>query len=203
MNKYVLIGILTLLTVFGLSACGGSDENVSDENNGSGSHSHEEMDAVTDEESDAHSDHEGMNHSGSSEVPEGLTEAKKPAYPVGSKAIINAQHMAGMNGAEAEISGAFDTTVYSVTYTSTTDGELVKDHKWVVHEEIENEGSAPFQPGDEVVLKADHMDGMNGAAAVIDSAEHTTVYMVDYIDTETEEAVTYHKWVTEGELSSL
>ena len=35
-------------------------------------------------------DHSGMNHSGSSEVPEGLAEAENPTYPVGNKATINA-----------------------------------------------------------------------------------------------------------------
>ncbi|WP_428910170.1 YdhK family protein [Niallia sp. Krafla_26] len=148
-------------------------------------------------------DHAGMNHSGSSEVPEGLEEAENPTYPVGSKAMIHASHMPGMNGAEATISGAFDTTVYSVTYTPTTGGEPVEDHKWVIHEEIENAGDEPFQPGDEVVLNAEHMEGMKGATAMVDSAEQTTVYMVDYTDTETSEKVTYHKWVTESELSPV
>lgn len=77
----------------------------------------------------------------------------------------------------------------------------MKNHKWVIHEEIENAGDKPFQPGDEVVLNADHMEGMKGAKAVIDSAKQTTVYMVDYIDTETGQKVTNHKWVTEDELS--
>jgi hypothetical protein len=148
-------------------------------------------------------DHAEMNHSGSSEVPENLKEAENPTYPVGSKATINAEHMPGMKGAEATISGAFDTTVYTVTYTPTTGGEPVKDHKWVIHEELENAGDEPFKVGDEVVINAEHMPGMKGATAVIDSAEQTTVYMVDYTDTETGEKVTYHKWVTESELSPI
>ena len=53
-----------------------------------------------------------------------------------------------------------------------------------------------------MVLNAEHMEGMKGATATIDSAEQTTVYMVDYTDTETEEKVTYHKWVTESELTA-
>ena len=47
------------------------------------------------------------------------------------------------------------------------------------------------------------MEGMDGATAVIDTAEQTAVYMVDYTDTETGEKVTYHKWVTESELSPV
>lgn len=45
--------------------------------------------------------------------------------------------MSGMNGSEATIYGAFDTTIYTVTYIPTTVGEPVEDHKWVIHEEIE------------------------------------------------------------------
>jgi len=45
------------------------------------------------------------------------------------------------------------------------------------------------------------MKGMKGAIAVIDSAEQTTVYMVDYTPTTGGEKVTNHKWVTESELS--
>ncbi|MBR3217674.1 MAG: YdhK family protein, partial [Exiguobacterium sp.] len=56
--------------------------------------------------------------------------------------------------------------------------------------------------GDEVVLAADHMEGMDGAEATIDTAEETTVYMVDYT-TEDGEEVTNHKWVTESELEAM
>lgn len=51
-------------------------------------------------------------------------------------------------------------------------------------------------------MNADHMEGMNGATAVIDSAEQTTVYMVDFTSTSGEE-VKNHKWVTESELSPV
>ncbi|WP_089751633.1 hypothetical protein [Halobacillus alkaliphilus] len=48
----------------------------------------------------SHDEHEDMDHSGSTEVPEGLREAENPAYPPGSKAQIIADHMPGMNGEE-------------------------------------------------------------------------------------------------------
>lgn len=155
---------------------------------------------------DSHDEHGEMKHSAeemssSGDVPEGLTEAADPAHPVGSEVIISAAHMPGMDGAEAEISGAFDTTVYTVSYT-TEDGTEVSDHKWVIHEELEHPGDAPLEPGTEVVLNADHMEGMAGVEAEIDSAVDTTVYMVDFETTDTGEAVQYHKWVTEEELSS-
>ncbi len=76
-----------------------------------------------------------MNHSSSGELPEGLKAAENPTFPVGSKAIINADHMPNMKGAEATIVGAYDTTVYMVNYISTT-GEKVTNHKWLVESEL-------------------------------------------------------------------
>lgn len=43
---------------------------------------------------------------------------------------------------------------------------------------------------------------MKGATAEIESAEQTTVYMVDYTPTDGGEVVTNHKWVTEEELEA-
>ncbi|WP_050183918.1 YdhK family protein [Domibacillus robiginosus] len=140
--------------------------------------------------------------SSSGEIPDGLQEAENPAYEIGSKAIIEADHMPGMKGAVATIVGAYDTTAYSVTYYPTTGEEPVKDHKWVIHEELENAGEEPLEPGAEVTLNADHMEGMDGATAVIESAVDTTVYMVDFITT-TGEKVENHKWLVESELSPV
>lgn len=142
-----------------------------------------------------------MHHSGSGEVPAGLKEATNPAFKIGSQAIIEAGHMKGMKGAKATIVGAYDTTAYAVSYTPTTGGPKVTNHKWVIHEEIQNVGAEPFKPGDEVVLEADHMPGMKGAKATIDSAEKTTVYMVDYKPTTGGNPVKNHMWVTGSELS--
>ena len=144
-----------------------------------------------------------MNHSGSREVPDGLKEASNPEYELGSKAIMKADHMEGMKDAEATISGAYETVVYTVTYTPTTGGEKVEDHKWVIHEELKDFSDEPYKPGEAVVLNADHMKGMNGAAATIDSAEEMTVYMVDYMPTTGGDEVMNHKWVTERELESI
>nr|WP_263324866.1 YdhK family protein [Neobacillus sp. Marseille-Q6967] len=157
-------------------------------------------DEKTESNESAHGGHSNMNHSGSGEVPEGLKESESPKFEAGSKAIIESDHMEGMKGEEATIVGAYDTTVYTISYTPTDGGERVENHKWVIHEEIENAGDEPFKPGDEVKINAAHMEGMDGAAAEIDSAEETTVYMVDFTTTDGEE-VTNHKWVTESELS--
>nr|WP_311439591.1 YdhK family protein [Mesobacillus foraminis] len=144
------------------------------------------------------------NMSSYGEIPEGLEAAEDPAYEVGSTAIIEAEHMdmESMSGALATIVGVYDTTAYSVTYYPTTGGEPVKDHKWVIHEEIANAGEEPFEPGATVTLNADHMEGMDGATAVIESAVETNVYMLDFTTT-TGEKVDNHKWVIERELSPV
>jgi len=72
----------------------------------------------------------------------------------------------------------------------------------VIHEELIDAGDAPLEPGTEVKTEASHMEGMEGATLEIDSAEQTTVYMVDFITTTGGEEVKNHKWVTESELSA-
>ncbi|ARD49659.1 YdhK family protein [Sporosarcina sp. P33] len=144
-----------------------------------------------------------MEHASDGEVPEGLQTAEDPAFPVGSKAVIETDHMPGMKGAEATIVGAYDTVAYVITYTLADGGEKVKDHKWVVHEEIEGAGEEVFEDGAEVTVLADHMEGMKGAEAVIESSEDTTVYMIDYMPTTGGDEVKNHKWVVDSELSDI
>ncbi|RJT75663.1 DUF1541 domain-containing protein [Arthrobacter cheniae] len=131
-------------------------------------------------------------------APEGIRPATNPTYPVGTKVILTADHMPGMKGADAVISGAFDTTTYSVSYTPTTGGHPVVDHRWVVHEELDNAGNAPLADGMEVVLNAEHMTGMSGAKAMIDSSTAETVYVVD-VDANGM-TMSNHKWVVESEI---
>ncbi|QGQ44467.1 YdhK family protein [Metabacillus sediminilitoris] len=195
MSKKIGMGIVSLILAFTLSACASNDEETKSDKN-----TNTETNSSTEESTEM--DHSEMNHSGSGEVPEGLKEAENPTYKVGSQANLETDHMEGMKGAEATIVGAYETTAYVVSYTPTTGGEKVENHKWVIHEEIENAGDEKFEPGTEVVLNADHMEGMKGATAEIDSAEETTVYMVDYTPTNGGEKVKNHKWVTESELSS-
>ncbi|MBI6864115.1 MULTISPECIES: YdhK family protein [Lysinibacillus] len=47
-----------------------------------------------------------------------------------------ATHMAGMKNATVRIEEAVPTTVYMVDYISTTNGETVKNHKWVTEDEL-------------------------------------------------------------------
>lgn len=194
-SKKFIIGIIALALSIVLSACAGADEETNQDDN-MGNMDHSNMDMDSEEGMD-------MDHSGSGEVPEGLKEAENPKYEVGSKAIITNAHMEGMNGAEATIVGAYDTVAYSISYTPTTGGERVEDHKWVIHEEIPDAGEEPLTPGSEVTINAEHMEGMDGVTAEIDSAEETTVYMINFTPTTGDEEVTNHKWVTESELSPI
>ena len=208
-NRKVILFALFSAVLLVLGACGNNDkrqtneetENTEQENN------QENMDMdegqMDSEEGMEGMDHSNMDMSSSGEVPEGLKAADNPTYPVGSKAIIQSDHMEGMKGAEATIVGAYDTTVYTVSYTPTTGGERVENHKWVIHEELIDAGEAPLDPGTEVKTEASHMEGMKGVALEIDSVEQTTVYMVDFTTTTGGEEVKNHKWVTESELSPV
>src|SRR5699024_2732123 len=127
--------------------------------------------------------HEVMYPSASGEVPDESEDADSSNYEEGSKAMIETDQMVGMKGAEATRDVAYDTTAYTVSYTPTDGGEPVEDHKWVIHEELENPDEAPLEPGTEVTMNASHMEGMDGATAEIDGANETVVYMVSYTST--------------------
>ena len=185
------LGRLAAVVVTGAIVFAGCTDNGSDDGQTSGG-------SEASEASDG-GGHGGMEHPmDGGPAPEGMASAEDPEFPVGTEVTLTADHMEGMEGATATISGAFDTTTYSVSFTPTDGGEPVTDHKWVVHEELENPGEAPLAEGTEVVITADHMTGMEGAEATIDSATEETVYMVDY------EAdgmmMTNHKWVVESEI---
>ena len=117
---------------------------------------------------------------------------------MGTEVTLTADHMPGMDGATATISGAFDTTAYAVSYTPTDGGDPVTNHKWVVQEELDGVGSEKLGAGDTATITAEHMSGMQGAEATIDSATDETVYMVD-IDSP-EMTMKRHKWVVESEI---
>ncbi|MGG0719927.1 YdhK family protein [Robertmurraya massiliosenegalensis] len=182
--------LVLVAAIFVLGACSNANEDESAE---------DKSDSELTEQS-ADGGHSHMEMSGTSEVPEGLEVEENPTYEVGSKVIIETDHMEGMKGAEATVSGAYHTTVYAISYTPTNGGEKVENHKWVIHEELIDPGEAPLVPGTEVKTDAAHMEGMEDAAVTIDTAEETTVYMVDFTTPDGEE-VKYHKWVTEDELS--
>ncbi|WP_194840785.1 DUF1541 domain-containing protein [Filobacillus milosensis] len=156
---------------------------------------------LTGEEMTVH--HLDMVYEGSPEVPRGLKIADSPAYPIGSQAISLADHMSGMmRGVEVTIVAAYETTAYSTTYTSTNSGMLVKDHKWIVHEEFVDVGDDRLADSTKTLTKAEHMKGMSDAVHTIDNSLKTTVYMVDFV-LPNGIMVTNHKWVVEEELAPV
>ena len=176
---------------------------------GSGADEDQQADPSATEEHQGHggdnaeSGDEEMDHSmehpmDGGPAPEVIAEASEPTYPVGTEVQLTADHMEGMEGATATISGAFDTYTYSVNYTPAGGGAPVTDHKWVVQEELKDAGDQRLADGTEVTLEAEHMKGMKGAKATIASSTDQTVYMVDYeADGMT---MTNHKWVVESEI---
>ncbi|MBT2599157.1 MULTISPECIES: YdhK family protein [unclassified Oceanobacillus] len=69
-------------------------------------------------------------------IQEEINNPNKNPYQVGDEVTINAEHMEGMNGATATIEDGIETTVYMIDYV-TESGEEVKNHKWVIEEELE------------------------------------------------------------------
>src|SRR5699024_4182017 len=100
----------TLTSVLALAACGG--ETATDTTTTTTT---SETTATTTTTPDStrpggpHGAHDHPAHGG--QPPAGIQTEENPTYPVGSQVILTADHMPGMNGAEATISGAFDTTV--------------------------------------------------------------------------------------------
>lgn len=190
MKRVIALTALTLTSALALSACGEADNADPTET------------TVTTAATSADEGHDGHDHPADGGTPPaGIEQAADPTYPAGTEVLLTADHMPGMEGAEATISGAFDTTTYSVSYTPTNGGAPVTDHRWVVHEELLDPGQAPLPDGAEVVLDAEHMSGMKGAQATIDYSTDETVYMVDLIVDGM--AMTNHKWVTESEIQPL
>lgn len=206
-KKKIISGVITLSSLALLAACtpqdSGNQESVDTSEQSSTPTVENSSESDMMNESESMDDMGGMMHDDSGEIPEGLQEAENPTYPVGDTVTIQTDHMAGMEGATGTIVGAFDTVAYEVTYEPTNGDSIVENHKWVLKEEIPEARNQeePLSEGTEVTLEASHMEGMEGVTATIDSAEETTVYMLDYQPTDGEEMVKNHKWVTEDELS--
>ena len=165
----------------------------------------DDQDQATPSTTSQHEGHGSSSDSGGMEhpmdggpAPEGIETAASPTYPVGTEVTLTADHMEGMDGANATIAGAYDTYTYAVDFTPSTGGEPVKDHRWVVQQEIEDAGEERLADGTEVTLEAEHMEGMKGAKATIASSTEETVYMVDCESDGM--TMTNHKWVVESEI---
>ncbi|WP_083321886.1 YdhK family protein [Corynebacterium sp. HMSC073H12] len=213
LNALVAAGAASVLALAGCSSDDSTNteasSTVSETSSSATATSSEDTDAMDDmDDADDHGEHgnhdddamAGHNHpADGGPAPEGMAPADNAKFPVGSEVKVLADHMPGMKGAEGKVVGVFNTTTYSVSYTPTDGSEPVKDHRWVVHEELENPGEAPLADGSEITINAEHMAGMKGAKGTVDYSTQEPVYMVD-ID---EDGMTMknHKWVTESELA--
>src|SRR5699024_7298964 len=131
-----------------LAGCSAPDDAAQDYDTGGT----EATDAAYTQES-AESDQDGMAHPYAGGAPhDGIGEAAVPKVDVCDTVVLSADHRPGMKGAEATVSGAFDTTTYSISYTPTGGGDPVEDHKWVVHEELKDPGEAPLKNGAEATV---------------------------------------------------
>ncbi|WP_291473977.1 YdhK family protein [Corynebacterium sp.] len=198
MSRTPALASLVLASALTLAACGDDSDSGHDGHEG---HDMADMTGMTTEDADDGGMGDMHDHAmDGGEAPAGIEDAVNPMYPVGTEVTVLADHMEGMEGATGTVTGAYSTMAYSVSYTPTDGGAPVSDHRWVVQEELENPGDAPLADGTEVTLAADHMSGMEGATATIDSSTQETVYMVD-ITTDDGMTMTNHKWVTESELA--
>lgn len=195
MKKNVSV-LLVLTAMLVLSACSFNQE-------GKNKNVNPNVNTSTKVDNNNNNNRGNINNNTSGVVPNGLNIKQNPTYPVGSEVTINAGHKDGMKGAKGIIVGAYDTTAYEVSYKPTTGGNEVKNHKWVVKEEIKNTDNKTLQPGTKVTLDADHMTGMKSAIATIDSSVNTTVYLVNYKPTNGGNEVKNHKWLIESELSPV
>lgn len=204
MNRSITVAAVALTAGLALSACGNDSTEAEGPTAADTSSSSDHSDhatgapSETDASTSGHAAHQMEHPADGGPPPEGIVDATDPTYPVGTHVVLTADHMPGMDGSPATITGAFETTAYSVSYTPTDGGEPVRDHKWVVHEELADPAAAPLPDGTDVVLRAHHMAGMDGATATIDSSTQETVYMVD-VQAEGM-PMTNHKWVTESEI---
>lgn len=211
MGKRLFLGVMSLFLFIILTACGNDNANnsdTSDENYG-GTHNESHVETRTEAKNDdqanetdqANSKNNNMttNSSAAYGIPEGMKEAQNAKFKVGDEVIVNAEHEEGMKGAVGTVIGAFDTIVYSISYTPTQGDFREENHKWVVQEELQGLDEEMLVPGSEVIVETDQEEGMLGAEGEVDTAEKTVAYMVEYI---TADGTSLHKWFKESELTA-
>lgn len=192
MKKLWTFIIMLFIFLLFVAACDDTAEQLDTTNEQNGIAAEEE---VATKEADTIKDRSGS-------VPMNVKIAENPTFPVGSKVKIYANHMEGMEGAEGVVVAVYDTTAYSISFRPTTGGEEVKNYKWVIHEELDGASGAPMEPGRELLINVDHIQGMEGATATIEAADEGPVYMVDFTTT-TGEKVENYKWLVEAELAAV
>ncbi len=208
MSNKRLLGVVSLIFLLILSACGTNDSESTNESNTNGTNNAVESGTdVTNEENENTGEdvNNTQNQNGEEnvplarEVPKNMKAAGDAKFNIGDEVTINAEHEAGMMGAPGTILGAYETIVYSVSYQPTNDDYPEENHKWVVQEEIKGIDEEMLVPGTEVIIEADYEEGMFGAEVEIDTAEKTTVYMVSFT---LDSGVMKQKWFKESELEA-
>lgn len=134
-------------------------------------------------------------------LPNDLKKATDPKYKVGSTVKLTADHMDGMKGATAKVTGAYDTPLYVVDYTPTNGGKEVKNHKYVVKSELKGD-KKNFKKGDKVTIEAHHMKGMKGAKGKIVKVDKGPAYAVTFTPTNGGEEYVNHKWLSQDEMEA-
>lgn len=72
-------------------------------------------------------------------IHEELIDSDLAPLAPGTEVKTNVSHMKGMENATVRIDKAVQTTVYMIDYTANTNGESVKNHKWVTEDELKAE----------------------------------------------------------------
>lgn len=200
MEKRLFLAVMSLFLFLILTACGNDDNaNNSDTDHESHVETRSEVTDETNKTDQANNKNNVTNEPTPSEIPEGMKEAANPKFKVGDEVIVNAEHEEGMKGAVGTVTGAFDTIVYSISYTPTHGDFREENHKWVVQEELQGLDEEMLVPGSEVIVETNQEEGMLGAEGEIDTAEKTVAYMVEYI---TADGTSLKKWFKESELSA-
>ncbi|WP_100221788.1 YdhK family protein [Fructilactobacillus florum] len=133
-------------------------------------------------------------------LPTDLKMAKNPKFKVNSMVKIKANHMPGMKGAMAKVTGAYDTNLYEINYKPTNGGKEVKNHKYVVKSELTADNNKGLKKGSKVTVKADHMDGMKGAKGKVVKCISGPAYAVTFTPTTGGQEYVNHLWLSQKEL---
>lgn len=199
MNKKLLQLGVGVSAMFLLAACSPSEdtsqevEESSVETVDSGSH----METLIGSESESGLEMDGQDEADRVDTKD-MVVPEEPFYEKGETVIVTADYASGMQDAQAEVTGVFETTIYEVSYEPQNGGEAVMNYKWVVQEDLEEEEEI-YDIGQEVTLKTDHLPGMKGAKATIEDAFYGQIYMISYTDGDGKKVDNY-QWVLADDL---
>lgn len=190
--------VVAFIAVLALGGC--SRNNSSSHSMSSSSHMMDSSQMMSSSSGQMSSDSMEMDHNRHEAKPENMTAAKDPKFAVGDQVKVTDAHMDLMKGVTATVTGVYDTTLYQVTFTPENSHMQMKNHKWVVTEEIKGNGN--YKKGDKVTLEADHMKGMKGQKASITGVHEGPAYMINFKPNDGSEKFVNHKWVSENEIAA-